>query len=70
MSERKSTRKGAPMRSYGFLSHGGPEGAPGEDPKAHHKSRGKRKIAPNSDAKSKELATKPTIRPFNLERKS
>lgn len=70
MSERKSTPKGAPMRSYGFLSHGGPKGAPGEDPKAQHKSRGKRKIAPSADGKSEELATKPSIRPFDLERKS
>ena len=70
MSERKSTKTGKPLKSYGFRSHGGTPVAPGEDPKAHHKSRGKRSVQPSSEGKSEELTTKPAIQPFNLERKS
>ncbi len=70
MSERKSIKTGKPLKSYGFRSHGGTPVADGEDPKAHHKSRGKRGVQPSSDGKTEELATKPAIKPFNLERKS
>lgn len=68
MNERKSTPKNKVLKSYGFRSHEGTPLAAGEDPKARHKSRGKRNAVPSDSGRTQELASKPDIAPFKLDR--
>ncbi|GGB48298.1 hypothetical protein GCM10011316_20570 [Roseibium aquae] len=59
---RRSTGGSKPMKSYGFLSHGGPVAKEaGTDPRAHHKSRGAQSAKPTHDGKPEPLGTKPAI---------
>jgi len=63
---RRSTGGAKPMKSYGFLSHGGPAAPEAEtDPRAHHKSRGAQSARPTADGKPEPLGTKPVVGRYN-----
>lgn len=69
----KSIGAKTPMRSRGFLSHGGAAPAADtltpEEIKARHKSRGARVASATTDRRPETLAPEQHVRPYKLEEK-